>query len=549
MEQTTQKALPKHFEYDYATALHFYKHVLKQAVAQGQDALDEKTRFLAENDLFFLLVFVCRRKDMNRKWLFDRCREVQIEPNGCLDLWARNHYKSTIITFGLTLLDIINDPEITIGIFSHTKAISRDFVKQIKTELENNDNFPRLWPEIFYENPASASKKWSEDAIRVKRKSNPKEETVEAHGLVEGMPTGKHFKVRVYDDVVTQEGVKTPEQIHKTTEAWQMSDNLGMEGGIERYIGTRYHLFDTYSVMIDNEVVKVRIHPATDDGTQFGNPVLLSEEELATKRRLQGPFVFGSQMLLDPVADKTMGFMLEWIVKADTDYYKAMQSLWRFIIVDPASRKPHSQSTARKNDYTTMFVIGYGLDGKYRVLDIRRDKMSLTKRADTLIELHKKWKPGLVAYEDYGMQADIEHINYVQKDLMYEFDIHPVGGAMKKELRILRLVPLFENGYKSVQDGGDGQPRSRIILPSSCNQIDYEGRNRDLVKDFIEQEYTAFPVLKHDDMLDNLARIVDLEADGLIQTPSNEAPTQTGTKVEEAMRRLSKQESESWVTA
>jgi phage terminase large subunit-like protein len=275
----------------------------------------------------------------------------------------------------------------------------------------------------------------------------------------------------------------------------------------------------------------------------------MTQEALDKKRRVQGPFVFGSQMLLDPVADKTMGFMMEWLVKGDTDYHAAMGSLWRFILVDPASRKPHSVSKAKKNDYTSMWVIGYGADEKYRVLDMRRDKMNLTKRTNTLIELHQKWKPGLVGYEDYGMQADIEHIQHVQKEKVYEFEITPIGGKMKKELRILRLVPLFENGYKSVQDGGDGIPKSRIILPTSCNQIDYEGRNRDLVKDFIEQEYTAFPVLKHDDMMDCLARIIDLEKMGLIQKPSVTPAKSHSTKVEEALRNMGNKGNQSWVTA
>lgn len=543
--QQTQKTPPEHFKYDFATTLHYYKQGLKAAEAEGEEELAEFERTHGANDLFFLLTHILKRKDIVCKWLFERCREVQLDPNGHLDLWAREHYKSTIITFGLTIQDIINDPEITIGIFSHTKAIARDFVRQIKTEFEGNDDLYRLWPDIFYKEGAKGAKRWSIDGgICVKRKSNPKEATVEGHGLVDGMPTGKHFKGRVYDDVVTKEGVNTPEQIQKTTEARQMSDNLGAKGGWERYIGTRYHLFDDYSVMMDDKIVIPRLRAATDDGTEYGNAVFMTQDDLDRKRRNQGPFIFGSQMLLNPVADKAMGFQLPWIVKADTEYLAAMSSLWRFIIVDPAGGKQR-----KNNDYTTFFVIGYGLDGMYRVLDIRRDRMKLTDRCDTLFELHKKWKPGLVAYEEYGMQADIEHIEYVQGRDLYKFSITPLGGKMRKELRILRLVALFENGYKSIEDGGDGVAKSRIILPTSCKQMDYQGRMRDLVADFIQEEYLAFPVFKHDDMLDCLARIVDLEKKALIQKPSIVPAQATSLKVEEGLRKLGQKGTGSWVTA
>jgi hypothetical protein len=41
--------------------------------------------------------------------------------------------------------------------------------------------------------------------IMVKRKSNPKEATIEAHGLIDGQPTSRHFRLHIYDDVVTQD--------------------------------------------------------------------------------------------------------------------------------------------------------------------------------------------------------------------------------------------------------------------------------------------------------------------------------------------------------
>jgi hypothetical protein len=355
----------------------------------------------------------CKQGRRNAKRFIVSVEPVETIPVSCIQVCAKDglyqigkHYclthNSTIITFGLTLWDILNNPEITIGIFSHTKSIARDFVRQIKAEMETNEDLPRLWPHIFYEEPQRAAPRWSVDGgIVVKRQQNPKEATVEGHGLVDGQPTGRHFSLRIYDDVVTLESVSTPEQIEKTTHSWRMSDNLGCDGGHVRYIGTRYHLFDTYSVMLEDEIAKPRIHAATKDGTAHGEPVLLTQETLDKKRKNQGIHVFSSQMLLNPTADKSMGFMREWMVLADTEYEAAMRSLWRFIIVDPASRKPHGTKSEKKNDYTSMFVIGYGLDEKFRVLDIVRDRLNLTQRTEKLLELHFKWKPGLVAYEDY----------------------------------------------------------------------------------------------------------------------------------------------------
>lgn len=469
---------------------------------------------------------------------------IQVDRPDGLYLIGRNHvttHNSTIITFGLTIFDIINNPEITIGIFSHTKPVAKKFLGQIKSEMELNPDLHLFWPDVFWENPKSQAPKWSEDGgLILKRDGNPKEATLEAHGLVDGQPTGRHFKLMIYDDVVTMESVSTPEQINKTTNAWRMSDNLGAAGGDVRVIGTRYHLFDTYRTMLDDKVAIPRIHAATKNGLEHGEPVLMSRELLALKRQKQGPYVFSSQMLLDPTADKAMGFRTQWLVYADTDYHAAMRSLWRFIIVDPAGGKQR-----KNNDYTTMFVIGHGEDLKYRILDIRRDRLNLSGKSSTLMALHRHWKPHLVAYEEYGMQADIEHIQYVQEQELYEFDITPLGGSMRKELRILQLVPHFENGYVE-----GGEPKSRIILPTSCQQLDYQGVNRNLVKDLVEEEYTAFPVLAHDDMLDCLARICDLEAMGLIETPKVVAAPMYGNRTTEGLKNTGNSAgTDSWLTA
>ena len=154
-------------------------------------------RWLATVDRYYLLVKLLGRTDAWHPWLYARCREVEANPNGHLDLWAREHYKSTIITFAGIIQEILKDPEVTVGIFSHTKPIAKAFLAQIKREFEGNQLLQQLFPDILHAKPSQEATAWSLDGgIIVKRKSNPKEATVEAHGLVDGQPTSRHFQLR-----------------------------------------------------------------------------------------------------------------------------------------------------------------------------------------------------------------------------------------------------------------------------------------------------------------------------------------------------------------
>lgn len=463
--------------------------------------IEQKTilRSLYRTDLYALLRYGLRRKDVEHPWIFDRCREVQREMNGVLDLWSREHYKSTVITFAGSIFRIIRshgegaiDPrEVTIGIFSHTKPIAKGFLRQIKYEFETNEHLQMVFDDIFWANPRKEAAKWTEDeGITVKRLSNPKEATVEAHGLVDGQPTSKHFLHRMYDDVVTLESVTTPDMIAKTTAAYEMSDNLGTEGGTFALAGTRYHFADTYGDLIKRQAVKVRQHTCTRDGSENFTPencVLMKPETLRQKRISQGPYTFGTQMLLNPKGTNTQAFNDQWLRFTASE--PSSYGMNVYLLVDPANAKRVT------SDYSTFWVIGLGPDKNYVALDVVRDRLNLTERTKTLFDLHRLWKPMSVGYEQYGMQADIQHIKAEQERLNYRFEITELGGSTPKLDRIRRLIPHFEQG--------------RIYLRRSKTYTDYEGQTRNLIEIFIEEEYKAFPVMSHDDMLDCLARIVD----------------------------------------
>lgn len=467
-----------------------YTDLINDSRKLGDTAVLATMAELGRKDLFFLLTRLLGRADMNKDWLFDRCMEVNAEPDGRLDLWAREHYKSTIITFGQTIRDILNNPEITFGIFSHSRRIAKGFLSQIKYELENNALLKVCYPDVLWTSPKREAPRWSlDEGIVVRRKSNPKEATIEAWGLVDGQPTGKHFQVLVYDDVVTRESVTTPEMIAKVTDCWALSLNLGARGGKRRYIGTRYHFNDTYRTILEREAAIPRVHTATIDHTTKGAPVLLSPRELAEKRRQMGPYVFGCQMMQNPRSDAAQGFQEGWLRYWEISGPESWKEMNRYIVVDPAGEKKAC------SDYTVMLVIGIGEDGNYYLIDGIRDRLNLTERTERLLFLHRKYKPMAVGYERYGMQADIEHIRYEMRIRNYRFEITELGGKIAKHDRIRMLVPLYEQG--------------RFYLPMRCPFRDAEGSWRELTKEFIKDEFLAFPVSLHDDMLDCMARIVD----------------------------------------
>jgi predicted phage terminase large subunit-like protein len=450
------------------------------------------------NDLYFLLRYVLKRADIDHQWLFERCREVQAHPDGFLDLWAREHYKSTIINFGLCIFDILRSHgddapaprECTIGIFSHTRPLSKAFLRQIKQEFEQNAALLELFPDIFWENPHRDAPKWSEDdGIIVKRKGNPKESTIEAWGVVEGQPISKHFTILVYDDIVVPDSVGTPEMMKKTLSMVEVSFALGTDGGAKRFIGTRYHYNDAYRSLMERGTAKARIYAATVDGSMDGEPVLLKPETLAEKRRDYGPYNFSCQMLLNPKGDETQGFKREWLKERHNGTSWAGMNV--YLMFDPASAKKKS------SDYTAAFAVGLGQDKNFYVLDIVRDRLGLPQRTKLLFDWHRKFGPAQTRYEKYGKDSDIEHIKTEQARQNYRFEITEVGGQTSKSDRIKRLIPYFEQG--------------RFILPRTHWYTQYDGKTVDLAHDFIEQEYLGFPVGAHDDMLDALARLFEPE--------------------------------------
>jgi hypothetical protein len=427
---------------DFWQTMEFYQHV--------ETALDDKAKALMNaNDRYYLLTVTCKRVDAWHEWIFDRCREVESKPDGYLDLWARYHYKSSICTFAGCIQETIIDPEIKIAILSCKNDVARPFLVQIKNELERNEDLKRIHSDVFYDDPENESPKWSEkEGIVVKRRGNPREPTMSAYGLIDGMPVGSHFDLLNYDDLVTDTLVGNPDMIKKVTIAWELSDNLGTAKVTRKWHqGTRYSFADTYGILLDRRALKERRYPATDDGTVKGTPVFLTQEKWDQVKLAQQSTV-NAQMLLNPLAGTESTFRTRML-----RHYDVVPSVLNvYILCDP------SKGRGPRSDRTAIAVMGVDVGGNKYLLDGVCHRMKLSERWQLIKQYESKWRnhPGVqmvrIGYEQYGMQSDIEVLNEnMQREGNY-FLIEEVNsskdgsGKNAKNDRIERLEPDMNRG-------------------------------------------------------------------------------------------------------
>lgn len=477
-----------------------YKHPYWKILSMLQDKPSEEARLILRHyfltDVFFMCYFGMNRRDINRQtkpFLIRACKAVdEGPPSGTLDLWARGHYKSTIITQGKSLQDVLGDPEHRLGIFSHTRPSAKGFLRPIKHALETNKVLRWVFSDVIWENPRREAPIWSlDDGLVLKRPSESNTANFEAWGLVDGMPTGKHFSIRVYDDVITEHTVTTPEMMRKAEDSFRLSNNLS-DGKYqwERTVGTIYANGDFYSKAredYEKGVVDWHIREMPwYDVTTFAKsgvkvPVLLTKEQIDEKYIKQGPRIFACQMELNPFAEGQAEFQRSWL-----QYYGVLPKKMKiWILVDPANEKK------KDSDMTAIVVVGKDEFKNRYVLDIVRDRLNLYERWTELVRMKRKWKKAVVYYERYGKDADISYYKEKMKDSGVNFRINEMGGRASKKDRIRRLIPIAKAGW--------------LYLP--MEPIYYNGE--DMVEYLIEHEYSPFPFSRYFDVLDALARIED----------------------------------------
>jgi hypothetical protein len=325
--------------------------------------------------------------------------------------------------------------------------------------------------------------------------------------------------LRIYDDVVAPESVTTPEQIHKTTSSWELSDNLGAQGGRKWHVGTRYHFGDTYNAILERGALTKRIRPATDNGQPDGNPVLLTPEQWAEKKIIQGPATIACQMLQNPIAGQQAMFDVTDL----QEYEVRPATLNVYILVDPArSMKKGSANTA-------IAVIGIDSARNKYLLDGLNHRMDLKRRWEAVKGMRKEWigKPGVqmvwVGYEAFGAQADLDYFYEQMQVERNSFVIEelkwPRDGEGSKDDRVQRIGPDLRTHKFFVPKHSDSLTSNQVKckdagqsyrIAKAIRKKDTEGNIYDLSV-MLKEQIMFYPFAPLKDLIDAVSRIYDME--------------------------------------
>lgn len=461
-------------------------------------------RTLMEEDLFFIVYFIMKNPLANHPFIVESCKEVQRQEGDTLQVWARDHLKTTIISTARPTQKILCNPEVTIGIISATRPLAVKIQSTIKKILEDPIVI-RSFPDVLYTNAKTEADKWSEapeGGLIVKRKGFMKEPTVSSWGLVDGMPTGYHFSDIICDDIVTQTTC-SPEVQVKVKENLDMIENLRSRAGTQITIVGTFYTHDDALVYASNQkdpetdepyfpLIK---KPALHDGTSEGRPVFESLKSLKRKmsKNLQ---MFYRQQLCNPTPLESRKLSPGNLVFYSKN--NIPNRLYKFMIIDGAGDK--GKRVDRAADAWAMMVIGVE---PYRdelgasrifILDLLIKEMDLKEAQEAAVAMYAR--NGMIlklGIEKVGMSTTEIHIcnalRVKKKFLSVQRGnleiLKPSGRTKAFRIESALSWPL-DNGKIGVLDTVDNDSLTRL-----------------------KTEMEKFPAW-HDDGLDGLSYVYDM---------------------------------------
>lgn len=451
----------------------------------------------------------------------DLCRFLQHDPTKFkLILMPRYSFKSHLATIGKTLWDLARHDSLRILFCCDTNEKAEGFLEGVKNHIEGKlptSTFRAVFG-AWDIDPKQGVWNQREIVIRPRRVAQV-EPSIETAGL-ESSKTGKHYDIIIFDDLVSEKNVTTPELIEKVKDVYRKSLSILKPDGEVRMLGTRWHFGDLYGAILAQEDERARqgqpkvfstyIRHADVHGAYPFAKIGLTKEFLRHQHAEQGSYVFSCLYQQSPTDDATALFKLanfafyDPVLRFDRRW---LRSLFLTCCIDPAI------SERGAADDTAITVVGTDQDLTMHLLDVTAGHLLPDQLIEEVFRLHEQWVFRVVGLETNAFQKmlkrDMERRFALARRSNPGFQFFHIeeftGTSVNtKDLRIRALQPIHE--------------RQALKLPGTRIEL-LTGAYQKLV-----QQMLQYPHAPHDDVLDSLAYHVPIHRGGQVTPTPQDVP-------------------------
>ena len=226
---------------------------------KAPEKLDQKELFRlhsywAHNSLYYLnkfVLFKTAEHQMTSNPHETVCDFIQFWRKGCsrkLLFMSRKSFKTSCVSVGDPIFDLINDPNDTLLILAQERGYAMKILGQIKQQMEQNEELIAINGRDF-----KGSWGWKEYEIFVNGRTDwiSKEPSIGTAGI-DSVKAGPHPRKIILDDPETEDNTSSQEACEKLIENYRMLSPMPRPGGCIVVIGTPYAFEGIYYYILEN---------------------------------------------------------------------------------------------------------------------------------------------------------------------------------------------------------------------------------------------------------------------------------------------------------
>lgn len=414
-----------------------------------------------------------------------------------LALHPRGTFKSSFITISRNTQKAVRNSNERICIINEVADNAQGFLGTIRQHFENNRVLRTLYSDVIPKDYRKTT--WNNQALRLNREWIGPEDTLEAMGILSTL-TSHHYTHLAYDDIISEDAVKSPIIMVDTIERAKKFRSLMVNPSESTLdvIGTRWALHDVYShfiKMLGDSLAKYIRGAHKPDGSLLF-PELLSEETLASLRSEYGEYMYSCLYQNNPRDVANQDFNVQdlkfWRWSADGEsvvlfgHDGTIEDEWPLDKLDITTSVDLAVAERVTSDRNAVVTVGASPKGQAIVLETHVRRCTPLELIEHLMYVKQRFHPRQVGIESvayqkafkYFLKAECErrglYMNIVE---LKAIPSKRGQGNNTKEMRIRGLQPIAATGRL-------------YILPTQ-----HELRN----------ELADFPLGEHDDCIDALA--------------------------------------------